>query len=142
MGDAVVLSYIITRWIMWAMVLVLLLALFLVFTFVKSIRRHRGWILVLVALVTLYVAVPTIQGVMDMSGDSYITEHVRYYRSDASNTRNKVTASESIQVTLEDGRTLILIGAQSDMPYGRYTGQVTYAERSKVIIDFVPDDSQ
>lgn len=91
---------------------------------------------------TIYVSVPTIQGVMDIKNGSYITEYVEYYRSDESNTRNSLVASESIQITLNDGTTLILKGARKDLPYGRHTGYVTYAERSKVIIEFTQQDSQ
>lgn len=141
MNDTVVISHIISKWVIWVIVLILLLAVFIVFSFVKSIRQYRWWTFVLLALMTIYVSVPTIQGLMDVKNDSYITEYVEYYRSDESNTRNSLVASDSIQITLNDGNTLILKGARNDLPYGKYTGHVTYAERSKIIVDFVPDDS-
>ena len=93
------------------------------------------------ALITVYEAVPTIQGLLDIKNDSYVTEHVEYYRASESNTHNNLAASESVQITLDDESTLILRGAFSNMPRGRYTGTVTYAKRSKIIIDFVPDSS-
>ena len=54
-------------------------------------------------------------------------------------TRNELIASENIQVTLSDGRTLILKGADSEFPYGKFTGTIIYAKRSKIAIDFIPD---
>ena len=140
MNDSVVISYIISRWVLWGIVLILLLAIFMVFSFAKSIRQYRWWTFILLALMTIYVSIPTIQGLMDIKNDSYITEYVEYYRSDESNTRNSLVASESIQITLNDGNTLILKGAQNDMPYGKYTGYVTYAKRSKIIVNFAPDN--
>lgn len=137
----VVITYIVTKWIMWVIVSILLFALFLVFSFVKSIRRSRWLVLVAMALITVYEAVPTIQGLLDIKNDSYVTEHVEYYRASESNTHNNLAASESVQITLDDGSYLILRGAFSNMPRGRYTGTVTYAKRSKIIIDFVPDSS-
>ena len=140
MNNSVVISHIISKWVIWVIVFIILLAIFIVFSFVKSIRHYRWWTFVLLALMTIYVSIPTIQGVMDIKNDSYITEHVEYYRADESNTRNSLVASDSIQITLNDGSTLILKGAQNDLPCGKYTGYVTYAKRSKIIVDFVPDD--
>lgn len=142
MNNSVVISHIISKWVIWVIVLILLLTIFIVFSCIKSIRRYRWWTFTLLALMTIYVSVPTIQGVMDIKNGSYITEYVEYYRSDESNTRNSLVASESIQITLNDGTTLILKGARKDLPYGRHTGYVTYAERSKVIIEFTQQDSQ
>ena len=142
MNDSVVLSHIISKWVIWVIVLIILLAIFIMFSVIKSIRQYRWWVFVLLTLMTVYVSIPTIQGVMDIKNNSYITEHVEYYRADESNTRNSLVASESIQITLNDGTTLILKGARKDLPYGRHTGYVTYAERSKVIIEFTQQDSQ
>ena len=141
MNDSVIISHIISKWVIWVIVLVLLLALFLLFSLIRSIRRYRWWTFALLALMTVYVAIPTVQGLLDIKNDSYITAYVAYYRDDASNTRNSLVASDSIQITLNDGSTLILKGARRDLPYGKYAGQVTYAKRSKIIIDFLPDHS-
>lgn len=141
MNDSVVISHIISKWVLWVIVLIVLLAIFIVFSFVKSVRQYRWWTFVLLAIVTLYVFIPTIQGVMDIKNNSFITEYAEYYRSDKSNTRNSLVASDSIQITLSDGSTLILKGARNDLPYGKYTGYVTYAKQSKIIVDFVPDKS-
>lgn len=141
MNDSVVISHIISRWIIWVIVFILLLVIFIAFSFVKSLREHRWWTLILLVLMTMYASIPTIQGLLDIKNDSYVTEFVEYYRSDASNTRNSLVASNSIQITLNDGDTLILKGARNDLPYGKYTGYVTYAKRSKIIVDFIPHNS-
>ena len=140
-GDSVVISYIIAIWILWLIALILLIALFVVFSLVKSIRRYRWSVLIPLFLVTVFVSVPTILGLLDVKNDSYVTEHVAYYRADESNTHNNIAASDAIQITFDDGSYLILRGARNSLPYGRYTGTVTYAKRSKIIISFVPDST-
>ena len=139
MNESVVLSYIISRWIMWLVVLVILGILFVGFSVVGSVKKYRFWILALFLIFTAYVIIPTIQGIIDVSQDSYVTCTVEYYRSDAANTRNSLIAEETVQVTTQEGKTVILKGATGDFLYGRYTGTVTYAKRSKIIISFVPD---
>lgn len=139
MNNSVVMAYIISLWIVWGIVLILLLILFAVFSFIKPIRRYRWWTLVLISLFTIYVAVPTVQGYMDIKNNSYVTEHVEYYRAEKSNTRNSFVAADSIQITLDSGRTVILKGPQNDMPFGKCTGVITYAKRSKITVAFVPD---
>lgn len=142
MNNSAVMSYIISKWVIWIIVFILLLVIFIAFSFIKSIRQYRWWTLVLLTLITIYVSIPTIQGVMDIKNESYVTEYVEYYRSDESNTRNSLVASDSIQITLGDGSYLILKGARTDLPYGKYKGTVTYSLRSKIIVDFIPDNTQ
>lgn len=139
MNESVVISYIISRWIIWAIVLILLIVFFVVFSFVKSIRKYRWWTLILLILFTIYIFVPTVQGIMDIQNNSYITEHVEYYRAEESNTRNSLVASDTIQITLSNGSVIFLRGPRNDLPYGKCTGNVTYSKRSKIVIDFVPD---
>lgn len=139
MNASVVISYIISRWIMWAIILVVLSILFVIFPFVKNIKKYRWWIFLMFLIVTAYVALPTIQGVMDITHNSYVTETVEYYRSDEADTRNSLIATETIQITTSDGKTVILKGATEAIPHGRYTGTVTYAKRSRIIISFNPN---
>ena len=137
MNASVVISYLVSRWIMWLVVIIILSILFIVFSLVKNIKKYRWWILLAFLIVSAYVAVPTIQGVIDISHNSYVTETVEYYRSNESNTRNSVIAAQSVQITTSGGKTVILKGATQNFPYGRYTGTVTYSKRSKIIISFV-----
>ena len=90
-------------------------------------------------IISLIWTTALIAGIIDITQEAYITEQVHYYRSDASNTRNSLVASESIQVTTPSGSTIILKGATRHFPYGKYTGTVTYAKNSRIVISFVPD---
>lgn len=139
MNGSVVISYIISRWIIWVIMLVVLGILFVIFSFVKSIKRSRWWILVLFLIFTAYVTIPTIQGVIDIVHNSYVTCRVEYYRSDEANTRKSLIATETVQITTHEGKTIILKGATQDCPYGGHIGTVTYAKRSRIIISFVSD---
>lgn len=139
MNDNVVISYIASRWIVWIILLIIASVIFIIFSFISSIKKIRSYIVALFVLVAIFITVPTIQAVIDITQKSYITEKVEYYRSDPSNTRNNIIASESVQVTGANGKTLILIGAGKDFPYGKFTGNVTYAKRSKIIISFVKE---
>jgi hypothetical protein len=124
---------------MWVIVLVVLGIFFVIFSFINSIKKYRWWILMLFLIFTAYVTFPTIQGVIDIIHNSYVTCTAEYYRSDEANTRNSLIATESVQITNHEGKTVILKGATQDFPRGRYTGTVTYAKRSKIIISFVPN---
>ena len=139
MNDATVISYIISRWIGWIIIFILLSVLFVVFTFIPNVKKYRWWLAIPIAMFTIYAAIPTVSGLMDICNQSYISESVTYYRLNAAATRNGLIASENIQVTLSDGRTLILKGADSEFPYGKFTGTIIYAKRSKIAIDFIPD---
>ena len=139
MNDNAVISYIASRWILWIILLIIASVIFIIFSLIPSIKKNRFYIVALFVLLTIFIAVPTIQAVIDITQKSYITEKVEYYRSDPSNTRNSIIASESVQVTGANGKTLVLIGAGKDFPYGKFTGNVTYAKRSKIIISFVKE---
>ncbi|MGM9645270.1 MAG: hypothetical protein ACI3XS_01075 [Eubacteriales bacterium] len=139
MGDNAVISYIISRWLLWIIVLIILIAVFVVFSLIQRIKKYRWILLVPLLLLTIYIAIPTVQGLTDISQGSYITEQVQYYRADEANTRNSITASQTVQITTADGKTVILRGADNSFPYGEFSGIVTYAKRSRVIVDFVPD---
>lgn len=139
MNDNVVISYIISRWIGWLIVFVLLLIVFIIFSLIPNKKKYRYLLIIPVILFTIYAAIPTVSGLIDISQQSYITESVTYYRSSKANTRNGLIASENIQVTFPSGKTLILKGATSDFPYGKSTGTITYAKRSKIAISFTPD---
>ena len=76
---------------------------------------------------------------MDIKEEAYVIEHVNYYRSNATTTRNRLIASQNIQITTPDGKTLVLRGATQDFPYGELSGTIIYAKRSKIAISFVPD---
>ena len=139
MNDTVVMSYIISRWIGWLVISILLSIIFIIFSSIAHIKKFRSWILILFVLLTLYTSIPTITGIMDIKQQSYITEQVIYSRSDPSKTRNNSIASESIQITASDRHTVILKGATRQFPYGEFTGTITYAKRSKIVISFIPD---
>ena len=139
MGDNAVVSYIISRWLLWIIVLIILVAFFVVFSLIQRIKKYRWILLVPLLLLTIYVAIPTVQGLTDISQGSYVTEQVQYYRADEAGTRNSITASQTVQITTSDGKTIILRGADNNFPYGELSGIVTYAKRSRVIVDFVPD---
>ncbi len=139
MNDTTVISYILTRWMLWLIIFFILSALFAMYSFIKRVKKYR-WLLVLpLLLYTIYAAIPTINGFIDISQDSYITQSVSYYRPSEANTRGSLTASESIQVTLSTGETLTLKCGDTNFPYGRYTGVIVYAQRSKIAISFTPD---
>ena len=97
------------------------------------------WLILPLILFTIYALIPTVSGIVDISQQSYISEPVSYYRSSEDDTRNQLIASENIQITFSNGETLILKGATSDFPYGKFSGMITYAEKSKIVIDFIPD---
>ena len=139
MNDNVVISYIISRWIGWIIIFALLCVVFLVFSFIPTVKKYRLWLVLPLILFTIYALIPTISGILDISQQSYISEEATYYRSNKEDTRNQLIASENIQITFSDGRTLLLKGATSDFPYGKHYGTVTYAKNSKIIIDFIPD---
>ena len=140
MNDNAVISYILAKWIVYiGVTVVFLVPLFIVFTLIPRLKKERWRIVLVMALLVVFASVPTVLGIIDISQQSYITESVAYYRPDRANTRNQVTAALSIQITLSDGQTFTVVGATSRFPYGRYTGTITYAERSKIVIDFVPD---
>ena len=139
MNDAVVISYIISRWIGWIIIFALLGILFATFSFFPGVKKYRWWLFAPLILFSIYALIPTISGIVDISQQSYISETVSYYRSNEDDTRNSLIASESIQITFSDGETLILKGATSDFPRGKFTGTITYAKRSKIAIDFVPN---
>ena len=139
MNDNVVISYIISRWLGWIIIFALLCVVFIVFSFIPTVKKYRLWLILPLMLFTIYALIPTISGIWDMSQQSYISEEVTYYRSNKEDTRNQLIASENIQITFSDGRTLLLKGATTDFPYGEHYGTVTYAKNSKIIIDFIPD---
>lgn len=139
MNHSTVISYIITRWVLWVIMLIILGIVFIVFSHIAKIKKFRWWILVLLILVTIYVSVPTVQGILDITQNSYCIEYVEYYRADESNTRNQLLASESIQITTANGQTITLKGAGNDLPYGKLKGVITYAKRSKIVVSFEPD---
>lgn len=139
MNDNVVISYIISRWLGWIIIFALLCVVFIVFSFIPTVKKYRLWLILPLMLFTIYALIPTISGILDISQQSYISEEATYYRSNKEDTRNQLIASENIQITFSDGRTLLLKGATSDFPYGEHYGTVTYAKNSKIIIDFIPD---
>ena len=139
LNDATVITYILSRWIGWVIVFALLSILFIIYSFIPKVKKYR-WLIILPLLIyTVYTAIPTINGFIDISQDSYITQSVSYYRPSEANTRGALTASESIQVTLSSGETLTLKCGDTNFPYGRYTGVIVYAQRSKIAIGFTPD---
>ena len=139
MNDNVVISYIISRWLGWIIIFALLCVVFIVFSFIPTVKKYRLWLILPLMLFAIYALIPTISGILDISQQSYISEEATYYRSNKEDTRNQLIASENIQITFSDGRTLLLKGATSDFPYGEHYGTVTYAKNSKIIIDFIPD---
>lgn len=139
MNDNVVISYIISRWLGWIIIFALLCVVFIVFSFIPTVKKYRLWLILPLMLFTIYALIPTISGILDISQQSYISEEATYYRSNKEDTRNQLIASENIQITFSDGRTLLLKGATSDFPYGEHYGTVTYAKNSKIIIDFILD---
>ena len=139
MNDNVVISYIISRWLGWIIIFALLCVVFIVFSFIPTVKKYRLWLILPLMLFAIYALIPTISGILDISQQSYISEEATYYRSNKEDTRNQLIASENIQITFSDGRTLLLKGATSDFPYGEHYGTVTYAKNSKIIIDFIQD---
>ena len=139
MNEATIISYIVSRWIIWLIICILLSVFFVIFSFISRIKKYRWWILVLGLLLTIYISIPTITGIMDIKEEAYVIEHVNYYRSNATTTRNRLIASQNIQITTPDGKTLVLRGATQDFPYGELSGTIIYAKRSKIAISFVPD---
>ena len=139
MNDNVVISYIISRWIGLIILFALLGILFIIFSFIPDTKKYRCFLIIPIILFAIYAMIPTIFGIIDISQQSYISESISYYRDNEENTRNQLIASENIQITFSDGKTLILKGATSNFPYGKFTGRITYAKRSKIVIDFVPD---
>ena len=137
MNASVVISYLVSRWIMLLIIFILLSILFIIFSLVKNIKKYRWWIFLAFLIVSAYVTVPTIQGAIDISCNSYVTEIVDYYRSGEENTGNSIIAAETVQITNSEGKTVILKGATQNFPYGRYTGTVTYSKTSKIIISFI-----
>ena len=120
MNDNVVISYIISRWLGWIIIFALLCVVFIVFSFIPTVKKYRLWLILPLMLFAIYALIPTISGILDISQQSYISEEATYYRSNKEDTRNQLIASENIQITFSDGRTLLLKGATSDFPYGEH----------------------
>ena len=139
MNDAAIISYIVSRWMGWAILSFLLGVLFLISSFCSEAKKYRWWLLIALLLYTvIYAVIPTFRGIMDISQQSYISETVTYHRS-SQKYSNNFTELEKIEIILSDGQTLILTGATSEFPYGEFVGTITYSERSKVAISFIPD---
>lgn len=141
MEDAVVIAYIVSRWVLWMFMFLVCVILFTLFSLKKSLRRYRGWILAMTALITVYAAVPAVQGLRDIRCQSYVTVHAEYFRDQETHSivPGSLVANDLIQITPDGWDTITLKGTRSGLPFGKHSGTVMYAQYSKVILTFLSD---
>lgn len=116
-------------------------------------RKARGkkklllWASVLLIADLLFFTYKCLPATKDLHSQSYVSIHGEYYMYNFNYSIDKDT---NLQVTLDDGSIMHMYiprRPQHHMidserfPAGRYMGTIWYAEHSKVILEFIPDDA-
>lgn len=101
----------------------------------KRISANIGWLLSLVAFgYCLYLTIPT---VMDISHNDYISVHGEF------NTQ-KMKYQISTWIVTDEGESISLKmpnGSSNMFPNGENSGTIWYAENSKYVLEFIPDEA-
>ena len=92
-------------------------------------------------LVLALISYATIPAAIDMVNENYVSVHGEYYTS-------KGRLRTDVYVTTDDGEKISLtvpngggVMKNGNVPSGEHTGTIWYAEKSKYILEFIPDEA-
>ena len=103
---------------------------------IGKIKKSKNIKKVSISLLTVFILlgfIRTIPIFIDVNQKSYITEYVTYERIQDS---RKSWFGSLAYISNKDGKNKTLVEVTNNYPFGNYTGIVTYAQHSRVILNF------